>query len=159
MPKRKVLKADYEPLESEPKSKRLKKTPRTPKTISKLKAEADKYFSIATRYRFANDDGTAECVTCGVRKPVKQLQCGHFMSRRFSSTRFEERNTAPQCVACNMFRSGEQYKFSLFIEDYYGKGTAEELRSIAQRTHKFTREELEGIISDSKEQIKFFERV
>lgn len=156
MPRKKQSKLDYETLKSEPK---LKKTPAQRKSISILKKEADKYFSIATRYRFSNDDGTAECVTCGVRKPVKQLQCGHFMSRRFNSTRFEERNTAPQCVACNMFRSGEQYKFSLFIEDYYGKGTAEELRALAQRIHKFTREELEQIVSDSKETIKFYTKM
>lgn len=60
------------------------------------------------------------------------------------------------CVGCNMFRSGEQYKFSLFIEDYYGKGTAEQIRKEAQEFHKFTREELEEIISDAKTQIDFY---
>lgn len=130
------------------------------KPIPKLRKDADKYWSLATRYRFANPDGTAECVTCGIRKPIKELQCGHFMSRRFQATRFSEMNTAPQCVACNMFRSGEQYKFSLFLEDYYGKGTAEQLRKESQEIHKFTREELEQIIHDAKEQIRWYnERV
>ena len=55
-----------------------------------------------------------------------------------------------------MFNSGEQYKFSLFIEDYYGKGVAEKVRKQSQELHKFTREELEGIINDCKEQIKWF---
>lgn len=156
MPRKKLLKLDYETLKSEPKKKPLKRTLKPPKTVAKLKKDADKYWSLATRYRFANPDGTAECVTCGVRKPIKELQCGHFMSRRFNNTRFSELNTAPQCVGCNMFRSGEQYKFSLFIEDYYGKGTAEQIRKDAQEFHKLTREELEEIISDAKTQIDFY---
>jgi len=128
-----------------------------PKTVSQLKKEADKYWSIATRYRFANDDGTAECVTCQVRKPIKELQCGHFMSRRFNYTRFSEFNTAPHCSGCNIFKSGEQYKYSQFIEDFYGVGTAKQIQKESQEYHKFTTQELEEIIKDAKEQIKFYE--
>ncbi len=128
-----------------------------PKTISQLKKDADKFFSLATRYRFAEKQGNewyAECCTCGVRKNIKELQCGHFMSRRFNSVRYNEMNTAPQCVACNMFRGGEQFKFSQFIEDYYGVGTAKELQWAAPLAHKLTKEELNQIIQDSKEYIK-----
>lgn len=127
------------------------------KSVSQLKKIADKYWSIATRYRFADNNGMVSCVTCGVTKPLKELQCGHFMSRRFNATRFSELNTAPQCVACNMFRSGEQYKFSLFLDDYYGKGTAEQLQKEAQQIHKLTKQELLDIIHDAKEQVRYYE--
>lgn len=134
-------------------------TPRKlPKSsITKLKKKADAFFSLATRIRFANPDGTNTCVTCGVVKPMKLMQCGHFMSRRFSATRFSEINTAPQCVGCNMFKNGEQYKFSQFIDEFYGEGTARQIQKEAQQFHNFTIEELEQVISDSKEYIRNYE--
>lgn len=78
------------------------------------------------------------------------------MSRRFTATRFSEINTAPQCVACNMFRGGEQYKFGQFIDDLYGEGAAKNLQRIAHSYHKYTREELIQIITDSKTEVSFY---
>lgn len=70
-------------------------------TVAQLKKRADKYYSIATRYRFAEKRGDtwyAECITCKVEKPIKQLQCGHFMSRRHNILRYRDENTAAQCL-------------------------------------------------------------
>lgn len=128
--------------------------------VAQLKKKADKYFSLATRYRFAenmNGEWVANCVTCGTQKPIKQLQCGHFVSRRFNITRYDELNTAPQCYGCNVMQQGEQYKFSRFIDDYYGEGTADELMQKRHTSHKLTISELEQIISDAKEYIKHYE--
>ena len=82
-------------------------------SISKLKKELDKWFSLYIRLRDANDFGLVQCFTCGVVKPYnKGMQCGHFQSRSHLSTRFDEVNCQPQCVGCNMFKQGEQYKFA-----------------------------------------------
>lgn len=124
--------------------------------VSKLKKEADKYWSLATRYRFINKDGSVDCVTCGVKKDFKDIQCGHFMSRRFNATRFSEFNTAPQCVGCNLMRYGEQYKFGRWIDDMYGPGTAERLYGEARVPHQFKASELEEIISECKSQIEWY---
>jgi hypothetical protein len=43
------------------------------------------------------------------------------------STRYDEQNCQVQCVGCNMFKFGEQFKFSLALDSKYGKGTAEDL--------------------------------
>ena len=128
------------------------------KSVAQLKKEADKHWSLATRYRFAEfkrGEWFVACVTCGEEKRVKEMQCGHFQSRRYSSTRFSEVNTAPQCVRCNMFNQGEQYKFSKFIKDSYGEKALEDVIQEAQQYHKFTVQELEEIIHDSKEQVKW----
>jgi hypothetical protein len=61
------------------------------------------------------------------------------------------------CVGCNMFKQGEQYLYSKALDMKYGNGTAEELMSRRFETHKFTTTELEEIIHDAKEQIKFYE--
>lgn len=131
-------------------------------TISWYKKEADKYYSRATRLRFANlEDGVwvAECVTCGTKKPIKDLQCGHFMSRQFNILRYEPENTAPQCFGCNVKQQGKQYEFGIWIDDMYGDGTAKRLHKESKTAHQFTQEELEQIIADSKAEIAFYENM
>jgi len=110
------------------------------KTISKLKKELDKWFSLYIRLRDADSNGLVFCFTCGRSKHYKSgMQCGHFQSRRFLATRFDEQNCAPQCVACNMFRGGEQYKFALNLDAKYREGKAEELEIKARTICKYSR--------------------
>ena len=118
------------------------------KSISKLKKELDKWFSLYIRLRDATDEGLCQCITCGkVSHYKKGMQNGHFQSRRFLATRFDEHNCAPQCVACNMFRGGEQFRFGLAIDSKYGEGEAEELEFLARTTVKFSRYDYEDKIS------------
>ena len=136
----------------------LKTQPPKP-SITKLKGKADILFSLATRYRFAEQIKGVwvdKCVTCTIVKPIKQMQCGHFQSRGFNATRYSEENTAPQCYGCNVKHQGEQYRFSQFIDDFYGAGTAKRLEQEARRSYQFTREELEQVIHDSQEYIKAY---
>lgn len=142
--------------------KARKSTKPSLKTISQLKKIADKYFSLATRYRFAelvNGEYVAQCFTCTVKewKPIKTLQCGHFMSRAHNNTRYSEENTAPQCYGCNVMQQGRQYAFGLEIDKLYGAGTAKRLYKEAKVPLQFKREDLEEIIRESKEQVKYYE--
>lgn len=57
-----------------------------------------------------------------------------------------------------MFGSGEQYKYSVALDDKYGKGTAEALHKKSQEYFKVRRDFLEEIIRESKEQIAFYEK-
>ena len=117
------------------------------KSISKLKKELDKYFSLYIRLRDATDEGLCQCITCGkVSHYKKGIQNGHFQSRRFMSTRYDEKNCSSQCVACNMFRGGEQFRFALALDSKYGEGTAQELEFLSRLTVKFTRGDYEDKI-------------
>lgn len=110
------------------------------KPISKLKKELDKWFSFYIRLRDATDEGLVQCFTCGVVKHYKQgMQCGHFQSRRYLPTRFDEQNCQPQCVACNMFKSGEQFKFHINLDAKYGEGTSIKKQQEAIQMVKFAR--------------------
>jgi hypothetical protein len=114
------------------------------KSISKLKKELDKWFSLFIRLRDATEEGLVQCFTCGAVKYYKKgIQCGHFQSRTFLATRFDEENCQPQCVGCNMFKQGEQYKFSLYLDAKYGEGKAQELQYLAKSIVKFTRVDYE----------------
>ena len=118
------------------------------KTVSKLKKELDKYFSLFIRLRSANDYGMVQCFTCGVVRGYKDgMQNGHFQSRKHMATRFHEDNCQVQCIKCNIFDSGQQYLFSLRLDEKYGQGTAEELEFLARTIHKVSRVEYEEQIS------------
>jgi len=135
----------------------------TKPTISKLKKDADKWYSKACRYRFASlvdGEWVAECITCqnGLKKPLKELQCGHFMSRQYNILRYDSENTAPQCYGCNVRQQGKQFEFGIQIDLLYGEGTAKKLHKISKKPHQFTVEELRQVIEDSREEIQFYER-
>ena len=124
------------------------------KSISKLKKELDKWFSLFIRLRDATEEGLVQCFTCGaVKYYIKGIQCGHFQSRNFLATRFDEENCQPQCVGCNMFKQGEQYKFGLNLDAKYGEGTSEELQYKARQIVKMSRIDYEGEISYYKEAV------
>ena len=125
------------------------------KTISKLKKELDKWFSLYIRLRDANEYGMVQCFTCGVVRGYKDgMQNGHFQSRKHMATRFDEENCQVQCLKCNIFDSGQQYLFSLRLDEKYGEGTAEELEFLARTTLKISRVEYEEQISYYKQLVE-----
>ena len=117
------------------------------KTINKLKKELDKWFSLYIRLREASDTGAAVCFTCKKMAHFSTLQNGHFQSRRFMATRFDEENCQVQCIKCNIFDSGQQYRFAKNLDIKYGEGTAEELEHIARSIVKISRVDYEEKIT------------
>ncbi len=124
-----------------------------PTTISKLKKKLDVLFSQYIRRKNADHLGRVKCFTCGVEKHWKEQQAGHFQSRSHHSTRWDEVNVQVQCVKCNMFRQGEQYKFGLYLDDRFGDGTAEELENRAKTIVKLNRVDYEEAIERYKQKI------
>ena len=123
------------------------------KTISKLKKELDTIFSLYIRLR-ESEEGLVQCFTCGKVSHYKSgMQNGHFQSRKHLSTRWSETNCQVQCVGCNMFKAGEQYKFSVALDSKYGEGTAEELELLARTIMQVSRIDYEDKISYYKEAV------
>lgn len=122
----------------------------TLKKYSTLKAKLDRVFSIYIRTRDANAQGLVKCCTCDNIASIKEIHCGHFISRRYLSTRWDELNCAGQCAGCNMFKNGEQYKFGVYIDEINGKGMAKRLGIVSHAKMKYSR-------SDLSEMIKFYE--
>lgn len=133
--------------------KTMPKTSKKP-TRSKLVKKLDVVFSQYIRLSNSNSRGYCKCVTCGKEGHWKNggIQAGHFMSRKHYSTRWDERNVKPQCVSCNMFRSGEQYKFS----QYLGNNLSEELQMKSNIITKFTSDELQDMIDSYSAKVKKF---
>ncbi len=127
----------------------MPKTAKKP-TRSKLVKKLDTVFSQYIRRSNADNNGYCTCVTCNKTFHWKEIQAGHFMSRKHYSIRWDERNVKPQCVACNLYRAGEQYKYSLFL----GSEVANVLYLQSKEIVKFTNYELEDMINDYSEKLK-----
>lgn len=108
------------------------------------KAKADKYFSLFIRER----DRDKPCITCG--KLTSKKDCGHFISRRFESTRYDEKNCGGQCLKCNRFEYGNQFAFSLKIDKLYGDGTAKRLHEKSLMFCKRNQNDYEEIAKEYK---------
>ena len=121
------------------------------KSISKLKKELDKWFSLYIRLRDADDLGFVKCYTSGRYYHYKNIHAGHFMSRKSHSTRWDEVNVQPQSAADNLFGQGQQYKFGKELDLQYGEGTAESLQQKAREIKKFSRVDYEEKITYYKD--------
>ena len=117
---------------------------------SKIVKKLDSIFSQYIRRRYLKEN-IAECFTCGKKDDWKRLQCGHFQSRRFYSTRWDETNCQVQCAGCNVFRFGEQFKFSVNLDNKFGKGTSQRLEVKAREIVKIPTFELEEMIKHYQE--------
>jgi len=116
------------------------------KSLTKLKADLDKVFSLYIRQKDADENGMVSCYTCGVVKHWKELHCGHFISRRHLATRWDEMNTAPQCPGCNLFNQGNAPAFALRLIKEHGEKKVEELFALSKKTCKFVRYDYELMI-------------
>ncbi len=127
--------------------------PRKP-TRKGLIKKLDTVFSHYIRLRNANGNGYVECVTCGKQDHWKSMDCGHFMSRKYMSTRWHEDNCQVQCKSCNVFRYGEQYKYSLWL----GQEKAEELYMLSKKTLKLMEYDLLDLINIYEEKVKVLKK-
>ena len=124
-----------------------KPAPKKP-SRSKIVQKLDTVFSLYIRTKHAKN-GVCTCCTCGRKFEIKKIQAGHFQSRKHYSTRWDERNVEVQCNACNVFRYGEQYKFSIYL----GKELSDELYLKSHQTVKFSNIDLQDMIDVYKEKL------
>ena len=129
----------------------MPKTAKKP-TRSKLVKKLDVVFSQYVRLSNADKRGYCTCVTCGKQGHWKTggIQAGHFISRKHYSIRWSLDNVKPQCVACNVYRAGEQYKYSLYL----GSNLSDELYQKSREITKFTNVELQEMIDFYSTQLK-----
>lgn len=108
----------------------------------------------SVRMKHADDNGMCICCTCGVEKHYTELDAGHFVSRKFKNTIFDERNIRPQCQACNRFKNGEPAKYAIYLKEEIGEKEFFKLLYASQEPRKFTKEELAKIAYAAKLEIR-----
>lgn len=82
------------------------------------------------------------------------MDCGHFRSRRYNATRFDETNCQVQCPKCNRFNEGEHYQFGINLNIKYGPGTAEGLIAKSRELVKITEIEYDEMIKYYQDKVK-----
>jgi len=120
----------------------------------KLKDKLWKLFSLYIRTKYSDPRGYVRCVTCSIKKPIKEMQAGHFIHGG-EMIRFDERNVHPQCPRCNKFLHGNLISYTLFIAEKYGEDTIDDLRRLQHSGKTLKIADLEEMIEDTKEEYKF----
>ena len=108
-------------------------------------SKADKYFSLYIRLRDADENGIGTCITCGLKKHIKGLHCGHFIGRQHQATRFDEKNGHCQCAGCNTFNEGRKAEYEHYLLSRYGEQYVNLLKILGQSTCRRSQFDLDAI--------------
>lgn len=103
------------------------------KTLSWYKK---KLWEVFSRYIRIRDKGT--CFTCGLKKPYKQMQAGHYIPKSIGrlSLYFHEQNVHCQCYRCNINLGGNGALYGFRILEVYGQEVYDELHRLQKHGHR-----------------------
>lgn len=122
-----------------------------------LRAFADRIFSQWIRLRYVDVQSMkTRCFTCGRYDFWYKLECGHFVPRANSCTRYHELNCHPQCKTCNGFMDGNLDVYAVNLDKKYGPGTADRLRFLGRQMCKISRPELVDLILETDKKIGIY---
>lgn len=91
------------------------------------KNKADRLFSLHVR-------STGRCENCGQRE---NLQCAHWISRRYAWTRTYEQNAFCLCARCHRWFTDHPTEFGRWAVDRRGETVYREVLERSQRRTKF----------------------
>lgn len=138
------------PLSTKKPSQSLRTRQKGKNERAQLVSWADKYFSIHIRSR-GSDGVHNTCYTCDAFMPWEDLQCGHFMPRRFFLTRWHELNCWPQCNDCNSVKGGNLVIYEQRLRKQFGDEAIDELKQYARSGNKVTTAEIGEVVEKYKE--------
>lgn len=96
-------------------------------SIKTLKRKLDEIFSTYIRLRDSDNNGLCRCISCGKIHNWKEVDCGHYVNRSHTGTRYSERNCNAQCRSCNRFDEGNNIGYTKGLIAKYGMGVLSEL--------------------------------
>jgi hypothetical protein len=131
------------------------KKPKKP-SISKLKIKLDAVYSKYIRLKYSKF-GMVRCVTCGKQSHWKDMQNGHFVSRKETILRWDDRNCHPQCCACNVFMHGNMANYAEWMLKTYGQDIISQLNKEKQEIFKLNTNWLGEQINIYTNKIKEYE--
>jgi len=122
-------------------------------TVSKMKDRAWKVFSLYIRTK-GSTNGLNVCVTCGLWKPIKKLQAGHFIPGRHNSILFDERGVHCQCYRCNVALKGNPRAYDAYMRRVYGQKVIFNLELLDIQSKQFKVFELEELLIKYTKKLK-----
>ena len=155
-PKKQIkTKNAVKPLKIKPQSKITKKTnklsSRKTNDRKELVKELDKITSLIVRKKYADKNGLVYCYTSGVRQHWKQMDCGHYIKRRYLNTRWDFDNLRPQSKYDNQTLDGNMEVYDKKIRQELGNEKVEALWQKARSNNKISTIELKEMLKNYKE--------
>ena len=116
--------------------------------LSTLVWKLDGVFSEYIRLRDSRQFGyrAFRCISCGQIKPYEKADCGHFISRKHMSTRFDENNCHAECSYCNRFSADHLIAYQNNLKRLLGEDKYNLLIARGHMTKKWSSYELEILI-------------
>lgn len=133
-----------------------KKRPKVSPRKRALKA-ADREFSLLMRAKAANYAGLVKCCTCGKLmdwKGTGEAHWGHWQSRGFNSTRWDEVNGGVQCRTCNTYLEGEKQKMEAYLIEKHGMREVNRVQAFSRITIKYSEFDLSQMVRKFREERK-----
>ena len=138
--------------------KKVKKKSVKKISLKKEKEKADKIMSIYIRLRDCYETTATfeqgRCYTCGDLFDFDALQNGHFESRRYNNTRFDEDNCRIQCYGCNCMKNGNYIEYTKKMLKEVGEEAVEALKDKSRVNRQFKAVDMLEIQHDFIENIK-----
>ena len=123
-------------------------------TVGSLKKKLWKLTSEFVRRSAADKSGNTQCVTCGLVRPWKCLQAGHFIPKaRGLSVYFDLRNLAPQCYRCNINLGGNGPNFYTWMLYVRGQAVIDDLQAKSHQTLKIKPSEYMDMIAAMQQRL------
>lgn len=120
----------------------------------RLIKELDRVTSVYVRQRGMDKNGFNRCYTCGGLYHWKELDCGHYIKRRYLHTRWDLDNVRPQCWYCNRTLGGNYGVYEAKIADELGKDNVQKLWDKAYRMDKIPTTTLREMLENLKKMQK-----
>ena len=123
--------------------------------MSNLKNKLDVVFSQYIRLRdMIPNTNLFRCISCGMIKPISQADCGHYINRQHTSTRFSEVNCNAQCRHCNRFDEGNIQGYRRGLIAKHGETKVLLLEQQKYEVRKYSDFEYKALIQHYKAEIK-----
>ena len=148
-----AVKRKYSALGGVVKPKRYKLSSSTKVSRQTLIKRLDKVTSEYVRRKDAGSDGNVTCYTCGCRRHWKNMDCGHFIRRRYLNTRWDLNNLKPQCPNCNRNLGGNYAVYTMKMMSELGETEYARLWNKAYSAKKITTPELEVMLKDMENRL------
>ena len=111
-------------------------------------------FSLWVRLEASNDSGICDCFTCNTSDFYDNMDCGHYIDRRYKSTMFDLINNHPQCKTCNRTKDGNLATYIEKLRYKYGEEAVEELEAKKHQHPDYTYEEIYQEYSKKLKELK-----
>lgn len=122
--------------------------PKSTKKRKKLRSKKQLVKALDQVIRDILKDRDDYCVCCGKSRHETNLQVGHYISRRYYVVRWDLDNCHAQCGGCNIIHNRNPAPYTLFMERKFGNNKIEELEAKIKEHDRFTRLELEELLTN-----------